>query len=162
VVVFLTWLLGSSFLFACFGLAGAQALGMRPRPGIWIRLAGSAVVVTALAVAVVQAVSAGLLPWSDAGGPWLAVTLLALIGTPFVCFGRGAAGPWGPGSGPDDPGPDEPSPSAPPPGGGGIPLPDAAQSRVRLRDHSRARPRRRPGRITRGPGPTRPGVRPYR
>ncbi len=161
--MFLTWLLGSSFLFACFGLAGAQALGMRPRARVWIRLVGCAIAVAALAVAVVQLVSAGLLPWSEAGGPWLAVTLVALIGTPLVCFRRGAAGPWDSGSGPDGPGPDEPPSPWRPPGGGGIPLRDAEQSRTRLRDHGRAA-LGRPGarRESREPRPTRPGVRPSR
>jgi hypothetical protein len=163
VVVFLTWLLGSSFLFACFGLAGAHALGMRPRGRIGIRLAVCAFAVGGLAVAVVQSVSAGLLPWSDAGGPWLVVTLLALIGTPLVCFKRGAAGPWGSGSGPDDPGPDEPPSPRRPPGGGGIPLRDAEQSRTRVRDHGRARLGRLGARRdSREPRPTRPGVRPSR
>src|ERR1700683_50352 len=69
VVVFLTWLLGSSFLFACFGVAAAQALGMRPRARVWIRLAVSALVLAALSLAVVESVSSGLLPWSDGGGP---------------------------------------------------------------------------------------------
>jgi hypothetical protein len=163
VVVFLTWLLGSSWLFAGFGLAGAHSLGMRPRAGVWIRLAGCAAAVGGLAVAVVQAVSAGLLPWSDAGGPWLAVTLLALIGTPLVCFKRGAAGPWDSGPGPDDPGADEPPSPWRPGGGDGIPLRDAEQSRTRVRDHDGAR-LGRPGarRDSREPGPTRPGVRPSR
>lgn len=162
-VVFLTWLLGSSLLFACFGLAGAQALGMRPRARVWIRLAGCTIAVAALALAVVQSVSAGLLPWSDAGGPWLVVTLLALIGTPLVCLKRGAAGPPGSGSGPDDPGPDDPPSPWWPPGGGGIPLRDAEQSRTRVRDHGRARLGRLDARRdSREPRPTRPGVRPSR
>jgi hypothetical protein len=162
VVVFLTWLLGSSLLFACFGVAGAQALGMRPRAGFWIRLAGCAIGLAVLALAVVQSVSSGLLPWSDGGGPWLALALLSFLGTPLVCFRRGAAGPYRSDSGPDDPGPDDPPSPWRPPGGGGLPLPDATQSRVRLRDHSRAHPSRPPARVTREPRPTKPGVRPFR
>lgn len=158
-VVLLSWLLGSSLLFACFGVVAAPVLGMQPRARFGLRLAGGALAVVVLAVSLEKLADTGLVPSHDLGIPWLALSLLAPVLVPVICYRRvvDSGGP-----GPDGPGPDEPPPS-PGPRGGGIPLPDADQSFRRPRDHHRPpMSRRGPRRRTQEPAPKRPGVRPYR
>ena len=85
---------------------------------------------------------------SLAADAWMYVPLLsipALFLLPSLLFGGGGP-PDGPDNGPGGGGGGRPVAPAPPPGG--VPLPDAEQPRLRIRDHGRLslrKPRVRPG-----------------
>ena len=130
-------------------VAASDRIALERRSHFRRRLAGLAVAPFALAAVLVGAVKLGVLPAQVAR---VLVAFLPLLVGPALMFipaflFRG----MGPSSGPSDGeggggggrGPDRPhEPPATP--RGGIPLPDAEQSRVRLRDHNRPGLRRPP------------------
>jgi hypothetical protein len=144
------WLLVFGLGLAALGLTGGPR--HQRRDHFWLRLVAVPVV-----PAGVSAVASAFAPiWKMHAvitGQWLLV-IPALILVPILLY-RPAGPPPGP-SGDDDGGArPEPSPPAPPRPDGGIPLPDAEQSRTRVRDHSRPRlTERGPRRPTREPSRT--------
>ena len=134
-----------------------KALTFMGRVGLLLALlfGPMATVIVGVLVGLPDGIGRGLLLFSMI---WV---MCALVLTPAILFpasGHSPGPPGGDGGGGDDP-PDPPErpPSAP---RGGLPLPDAEQSRDRIRDHDRSgrrrvplrRPAREPGR-RRAPAP---------
>jgi hypothetical protein len=125
------------------------------KPHFWLRVAVLPVAPSLLAAILIAARELRMVP--DGVAVTLLLTLVfftipGLILVPALLYRRPGSSPdssdddggGGPGGGPHSP--------APPPPRGGVPLPDAQQARVRLRDHGRrALAIRRPRRAAREP-----------
>jgi hypothetical protein len=152
----LTWMAGVESAFVGFGLLASSCLPLERRTHFWGRVMLCLAAMLALALLVGEALMLGLLVDHVFGLVWLLLAISALLVGPAFCYRRttthGSESDGGGGSSPKQP---PPPPSRP---SGGIPLEDAEQARVRVRDHDRpsfARPsERRPAREP-GPAPVR-------
>jgi hypothetical protein len=144
----LTWLVVVELAFVGFGVLGASSLGMEKRPRFLSRLLLAYLATLSLMLVLAGAVMLRILPEHVLMPLWLPLVFAAPILGPTVCYrSAGSASDSsdadaGGGSGPHQP---SPRPTAP---RGGVPLPDADQATVRVRDHASAElsvatPRRR-------------------
>jgi hypothetical protein len=126
----------AAFDVALVGMSLAAGSAVNRRPDFWRRLLIGCLVMPGVLMTVMVAAALDLLTDGMAKVllPFvLLIMLVTLMFVPALLYERA----WPPSDGPDGgggSGPDEPSP--PPPGPrGGIPLPDARQARLRLREH---------------------------
>jgi len=137
--------------FVGFGLLGASALRLQRRPHFSMRVALLCLGMAAAQLGLFGAMDQKLLPQHVLMLFWLVLTLGALIVAPVCCYRGTGSTPGSSDGGGGGRGTDPSPPSGP---RGGIPLADAGQSDVRVRDHARPRMYR--------PGPRRAAREPAR
>jgi hypothetical protein len=145
--IFLGWPL---LFLACFAALASVVGSFRERRShFWLRVVLLAVVPAVLPVMLAAGERSGVLSSRalESDGPILVVACaMTLIFLPLLLYRASGAAPGDSEDG-NDSGPGPP-PGPPPPPHGGIPLPDAEQSRARLRDHTRGERRGRKARRT--------------
>ena len=152
---FIIWLAASALLFGAFVVLAGSARERKPH--FWLRVAVLPLVPTAIAAVLIALGALGVLPDGVAAMLLMNVVFLtipAIMLVPVLLYRRPGPpadssdddGGGGPGSGPP--------PARPTPPPGGAPLPDAEQSRTRIREHGR--------RVFGGPRPPRPVREPHR
>ncbi len=139
-----SWLVGTVLTFLGFGVVICSALGAKKRAQFSIRFCCASLILLALSLGLAFGID--LHPERAFGFAWLALLLAALAVAPVFCYHTFARfKDSSDGDGGSGPGPPPPEPVLP---GGGAPLGDADQARVRRRDHHRPRlgsvSRRRP------------------
>lgn len=155
---FVIWLAAFALLFGAFVVFAGSPRDRKPH--FWLRVAALPAVPLLIAAILLAVRELRMVPDRVAGTMLLTLaffTIPGLILVPALLYRRPGSSPdssddeGGGGSGPG-PGPPPPAPPR-----GGVPLPDAQQSRLRLRDHGRrvlgVRRARRPAREpARAPG----------
>lgn len=148
----IAWLLELEFAYVVLGLIAGSALTLARRGHFWVRVSLGFVGVVLSAPVFAVARMTSVLPEHMIGAVLLVFAIAALLVGPFFCYrpvsSRGSSESDGGGGSRREPPP--PEPSAP---RGGIPLDDAEQAKLRIRDHNsprfsrsgERRPAREPG-----------------